>query len=65
MSQVLWISLMVLLLSANSLTAKELTNDEIRDLKLPTIHATDDDAEALRQAIERIDIIENKAVDLP
>lgn len=42
-----------------------MSNQELRDLSLPTISETDDDAESLRQAIERINIIEDKAVDLP
>ena len=47
------------------LIAEELTNEQIRDSKLPTIHENEDDAIALRHAIERMDIIEEKAGDLP
>jgi len=54
-----------LLLATPGLWAQELTNEEIRNARLPTIHENEDDATALKHAIERIDLIEEKAGDLP
>ena len=65
MTQVWCIPCVVFLLCGHALQAAESDIDTLHDMDLPTIHASDDDAEALRKAIERIEKIENKAAELP
>ncbi len=60
-----FVLIIFLLGQTHHLLAQEISNDELRNTQLPSIHETDDDADALRQAIERIQILENKAADLP
>ncbi len=57
--------LIILLSLSLELFSQEMTNEQIRNSKLPTIHENEDDAIALKHAIERMDIIEEKAGDLP
>ena len=59
------LGLFLSLIFIQDISAQALTNDQIRNSKLPTIHENEDDATALKHAIERIDIIEQKAGDLP